>query len=295
MTLVSVIVTTKNEEANIQRCLDSIRRQTYKNTEVIVVDNNSTDKTKEIAKRYTPLVFNLGPERSAQRNFGIRQGRGEIALYIDADMALSPGVVAACVEAFDKNPDHVGLYIPERIVGQGFWIKVRDHERSFYDGTVIDAVRAIRRETFVMTGGFDESLTGVEDWDFDLRIRQVGKTHTIEAPLFHNEKIFALRTYLKKKAYYGQSFAAYHQKWGELNPSVKKQFDVIYRYFGVFTENRKYIRLLRHPILTFGMFCLRVAVGAGYLAQVKKNATNIPSSYPPNGQKESSPEHEQSA
>ena len=59
------------------------------------------------------------------------------------------------------------LYIPERIVGDGFWIKVRDFERSFYVGTVIDAVRFIRKDLFEKIGGFDETLIGPEDWDLN--------------------------------------------------------------------------------------------------------------------------------
>ncbi len=51
--LVSVTITTKNEEKNIENCLKSILEQSYKNIEIIVVDNNSTDKTKEIALKYT--------------------------------------------------------------------------------------------------------------------------------------------------------------------------------------------------------------------------------------------------
>ncbi len=75
--LVSVIVTTKNEERNIENCLKSIRNQTYKNIEIIVVDNNSDDRTKEIAKKYTAQVFNHGPERSAQRNLGAERAESK--------------------------------------------------------------------------------------------------------------------------------------------------------------------------------------------------------------------------
>jgi glycosyltransferase involved in cell wall biosynthesis len=277
MTLVSVIVTTRNEETNIRRCLLSIKRQTHKNIEIIVVDNNSTDRTKEIAREFTSNVFNLGPERSEQRNFGISQSQGLVVLYIDADMALSPEVVAQCVAAFDQDPDVVGLYIPERVVGRGLWIKVRDHERSFYDATPIDAVRAIRRKTFDDVGGFDVDLTGVEDWDFDIRVKYTGKVSSIKAPVFHNENGFNLRTYLKKKTYYGQSFDTYRRKWGETEPAVSKQFDPFYRYFIVFVENQKYLRLLAHPILTLGMCCLRVAVGISYVRDRKNRPTPVTS------------------
>ena len=61
------------------------------------MDNNSTDRTKEIAKEYTEKVYNYGPERSAQRNFGVKQASGKYILYLDADMILSEDVVFKCV------------------------------------------------------------------------------------------------------------------------------------------------------------------------------------------------------
>ena len=60
--LVSVIITTKNEEKNIKTCLVSIKNQTYQNIEIIVVDNNSIDSTKKLASEYTKYVYNKGPE-----------------------------------------------------------------------------------------------------------------------------------------------------------------------------------------------------------------------------------------
>ena len=60
--LVSVIVPTKNSSKTLEACLRSIKEQSYKNIEIIVVDNNSIDDTKESAKKYTDKVFNFGPE-----------------------------------------------------------------------------------------------------------------------------------------------------------------------------------------------------------------------------------------
>jgi len=120
--LVSVIVTTKNEQANIQNCLESIKNQNLNSqspVEIIVVDNNSTDNTVKIAKRYTDKVFNFEPERSAQRNFGIKKANGKYILYLDADMILSENLISECVEKCEKE-GYVALYILERIVGKGF-------------------------------------------------------------------------------------------------------------------------------------------------------------------------------
>lgn len=180
---ISVVVTTKNEEKNVENCLKSIKSQTYpqEKIEIIVVDNNSTDKTKEIVKefkeRFTPLnvqLFNGGPERSAQRNLGVEKARGKYILYLDADMGLSEKVIKECVNKCE-NGDYIALYIPERIVGNNFWMRVRDFERSFYNATCIDCVRFTRRDKFLEIGGFDKYLTGPEDWDFDRRIKESGK------------------------------------------------------------------------------------------------------------------------
>lgn len=263
---VSVIVTTRNEERNIAECIKAIKAQDYpeENIEIIVVDNNSTDRTKEIAMNFSAKVYNLGPERSAQRNLGVKEASGEYILYLDADMVLSAGVVSECVDECEKGA-YIAVYIPEKIKGQGYWIRVRDFERSFYNATPIDCVRFLRRNEFLTIGGFDESLTGPEDWDFDRRLRQIGKAGIVKSPLFHNEGGFNFKRYLDKKKYYAGSFDKYIQKWGRGDAQIKKQLGFWYRYVCVFTESGKWKRLLRHPGLAFGMYLLKFLVGINYL------------------------------
>lgn len=271
MILVSVVITTKNEEEHIGKCLSSIKSQSYppNGIEIIVVDNNSNDKTKEISFRYTDKVYNFGSERSAQRNFGVRQANGKYVLYLDADMILSQEVIRECFNKCE-NEGCMALYIPERIKGRGFWIKVRDFERRFYNATVIDCVRFIQKDKFLEIGGFDESLTGPEDWDLDRRIRQAGKVGIIDSPIYHNEGRFRFQEYLGKKRYYSQNFQRYIDKWGQDDPVIKKQFGFRYRYFGVFIESGKWIKLITHPFLTLGMYFLRFMVGLSYLISKTK-------------------------
>ncbi|MCX6116428.1 MAG: glycosyltransferase family A protein, partial [Proteobacteria bacterium] len=223
MPLISVIITTKNESKNIENCLKSIQQQTFKDFEIIVIDNNSTDDTKEISKRYTDKVFNLGPERSAQRNYGVSVSSGRYVLYLDADMILENNILEDCKNIVANDPHITGVYIPEKIIGQGWWIKVRDFERSFYDGTVIDAVRFIPKQIFEKVKGFDASLCGPEDWDFDKKIRNLGKVVVANSSLNHNEGLFDLKFYLKKKSYYAGSFDKYTARWGKDDMDVKKQ------------------------------------------------------------------------
>ena len=152
---VSVIVTTRNSGQTLEACLASIRRQTYPATELVVVDNHSSDDTLEIANRYADTVATIGPERSAQRNHGASLASGAPLLFIDADMVLdprgrrrgrracSPAVVPAVV-------------IPEETVGEGFWTACRALERGCYNGDdTIEAARFYTRAAFAEAGGFD--------------------------------------------------------------------------------------------------------------------------------------------
>lgn len=265
--LISVIVNTKNEQKNLESCLRAVKSQNYpaEDTEIIIVDNFSTDQTKEIAEKFTEKIFDQGPERSSQKNFGVQKSRGEWFLHLDADMTLSENVLRECVEKISRHKDAVALYIPEIIRGEKFFSKVRRFERSFYNGTVIDGARFLKKSAFEKIGGFDEKLYACEDWDLDKRLKKIGNFDIIESPLYHNESEFCLRKYLAKKSYYSKNFNIYIEKWGENDPDIKKQFGFWYRFFGVFTENGKWKKLLRHPILTAGMYFLRFLVGAMYL------------------------------
>lgn len=295
--LVSIVVTTKNEQRHIENCLLSIALQSYPAIEIIVVDNASDDATPAIARRFTPLVFNKGPERSAQRNYGmIEKATGAFVMYIDADMILSPDLVRACVERMARD-DAVALHVPEQVLGTSFWGRVRNFERSFYDGTAIDGARFFRRSAFVKVGGFDEALFrkgSGEDWDIDKLVKTIGRIallsrrctpsgqpwpmaelvaslgirHQLEyCGIYHNEAAFSIGPYLKKKLYYSQGFDGYIAKWGKDDPDIRKQFGFGYRFFGVFLENRKWRKLIARPDLAFGMYLLRFLVGMAFISR----------------------------
>jgi len=295
--LVSVVITTKNEENHIGNCLEGVRCQTYPQAaiEVIVVDNNSTDQTKKIALMFTDKVFNQGPERSAQRNFGMMEkAQGKYVLFLDADMILSPTVIERAVAKLESS-NLLALYVPEIVLGNSFWSRVRRFERSFYDGTIVDCVRIIRKDIFEKVGGFDLRITGQEDWDLDKKIRQIGAVDVVDtydleemsrrlktinyeaanlaeelssvsqrALVYHNESDFTVKKYIAKKGYYLEELF-YIERWGKNDPEVKKQFGFWYRFFGVFFENGRWRKLIRHPILAAGMYFLRVLVGARFL------------------------------
>ncbi len=116
------LVITKNEEANLPECLDSVRWA----NEVIVVDAESTDRTVEIARRYTDRVFvrpwaGFGP----QKNFGIDRATSEWILILDADERVTTELhreLQGCVERW-KSGMPTAYQVPRRNFYYGKWVR----------------------------------------------------------------------------------------------------------------------------------------------------------------------------
>jgi glycosyltransferase involved in cell wall biosynthesis len=269
--LVSIIIPTKNSASTIGACLKSIRNQTYKNIEIIVVDNNSSDKTKEISRKYTKIIFNKGPGRSTQRNFGAFKARGEGVLFIDSDMELSKNIVSDCILLLEKNKNIKGIIIPEESFGTSFWARCKKLERSFYLGIDwIEAARFFSRAVFIELKGYDKKLISGDDWDLSRRINAVYGIGRINSYIYHNEGKLQLSTLFKKKFYYGDKLKNYSDKIENKN-EFTMQSSIVKRYKLFFS---KPIELFKNPILGIGMLFMKmvefIAVGTGYFLKEYK-------------------------
>lgn len=254
---VSVIVTTRNVARTLVACLSSIRRQDYPALELIVVDNHSADATAQIARRYADVVLTAGPERSAQRNLGVRQARGAWILWIDADMVLEPTVVSRSVAAAASS-GAVAVSIPERTVGPGFWTACRALERSCYlDDPSLFNPRLLRRDLLLGMGGFDETMAGPEDTDLRHRLAAAGAAVAhCDAFIDHDEGRLTLSDVVRKRVYYGRSLPAFAQA----NPGrVGTQATATLR---AFVRHRS--RLLADPVHGAGLLALRTVEAGGY-------------------------------
>lgn len=265
--MVSIIITTKNEEAVIGRLIESVRKQTYKQAEIIVIDNYSTDRTTEVAKKMGTAVYSFGPERSSQRNFGAEHAKGAYLLFIDADMELSQDVIKECVEICRKKSGLGAVVIPEKSVGKTFWEKVKAFERSFYNqegDNITDAARFFTKKAFLKAGGYDETITGPEDWDLPESIKKLGfSMERINALIYHHEKINSPLDLARKKYYYALKSHRYLSKQNIPAFSPKTIYflrPVFYKHFD---------KILTHPVLSLGMILMLsfelAAGGAGYL------------------------------
>ena len=278
--LVSVIVTTKNNHPTLDACLRSIAEQTYQPVELIVVDNDSSDDTVAIAKRYTNMVCTYGPERSAQRNYGVSLAVGEYVLIIDSDMELGSDVVMACVQQLQDQTQAEAVIVPEESFGEGFWARCKNLERSFYVGVdAVEAARFFAKHVYERVGGYNETMTGGEDWDLTRRIRGVAGVTRISEFIRHNEGRVRFAKSARKMYYYAQHAGAYLA--GNPTPSLlRDKSGPLARYKLFFSRPNK---LLQHPLVAIGMLVFKTteyaAAGLGYM----RRASYVPADAPVGG------------
>jgi glycosyltransferase involved in cell wall biosynthesis len=256
---VSVIVPTRDSASDLRRCLASLTDVQGVSLEVIVVDQESTDGTTDVARAAGAAVLEVPrpsvytpPTRS--RNRGAAVARGEYLLHLDADMAIAPAALAAAVRAC-RESDHVALTLEELDVTDGFWAECKALERRTYRGSDIEAARFVRAEVFSEVGGYDESLGSGEDWDIHARYAGRGSIGRLAGAVHHNLGTVAFTAQLRKKCEYGRSAAGFIGKHdaGELSRAMLSSY------------GRSWRILARHPVHALGFIVLRVGE-AGALA-----------------------------
>lgn len=254
--LVSIVIPTYNSERTLPLCLSSIKRQTYVDIEVIVVDNFSKDRTVEVARSYDASVIKVRGERTKAKNLGLKRAGGSYVLFIDSDMELMPEVVEECVKLAESSPKIAGVVIPERSIGNNYWARVRDFERSFYIETPIETPRFFRRDLVLLVGGYDEDVIFYEEATLPYRLERLGYRvrARINSCILHHEEDFSLITWLRKKYYYGKSAKTYVRRYGgEYMDYLKAQINPAYRFKLFFTNENFW----RAPHLALGVIALK--------------------------------------
>jgi len=195
--LVSVIIATYNREKYIKRAIESVLNQTYKNIEVIVVDDSVTNAiskiVNEIQKNDSRIIYiknknRIGFVKSLNRGIAITKGK-YIARLDDDDFWCNSRKLEKQVQFLEKNQDYV-------LIGGGI-IEIDEEEKEIYkcflpetdeeirkvmlfDPPFLHSAVVFRKNTFKLVGGYNEQVRFGEDWDLWLRLGRKGKLYNFQ-------------------------------------------------------------------------------------------------------------------
>lgn len=185
--LVTVVTPSWNSTEFIERTIQSIRNQTYKNIEFIVVDGGSTDGTVEMIKRHADAVTSWISEPDSGMydaiNKGMRQARGEILAYLNSDDFYYPGTLDFVARYFADHPDVDLLYgdlnfvdAYDRVLFRQSYPSFRlQRFRSMRHAAIGQPAAFWRRSLWERVGEFDASLKMASDFDFFIRAGETGR------------------------------------------------------------------------------------------------------------------------
>ncbi len=234
---VSVVIPTYNRAPLLRRALDSVLRQTFRDFEVLVVDDGSTDETagmvaelRDVRIRYLRQSRNSGV--GAARNRGLREARAELIAFLDSDDEWLPEKLALQVALFSNAPDALGLVYTgvESVRDDGR----RTIERPRWRGDVFREMLAanvvhgggsnvmIRRAVVATVGFFHEQVAAIEDYHYWLRIARFFRIDFVDAPLIRyydttgsaERRSLALGANLDAREWFYRKYAADMQRAG---------------------------------------------------------------------------------
>ncbi len=171
--MLSIIIPAHNEEEYLENCLKSIRDQTFKWYEIIVVCDCCTDKTRNIAKKYTKKVYTIKKQNvSAARNHGALKARENILVFLDADSVIAPNLLEeinktikqGCIGGVTKTKSFEKLWRSDLMWAIG----------NFFRHFFLAASGMIFCKANFFSG-FDESKHLAEDTDLIIRLKKKGK------------------------------------------------------------------------------------------------------------------------
>ena len=215
--MISIIIPALNEEKYLPKLLNCIKKQTYKNYEIIVADAESKDKTVQIAKKYKCKIAKGGMP-AVGRNNGAKTAKGDVFLFLDADVKFDKNFLKNAIEEFNSRKlDIAGCYI--RPLGNNFidriffeifnlWTAITQFFYPNASGSGIFCKRWLHKKV----NGFDETIKLSEDMDYAKRCGKYGKFRILSSA----------RSYVEMRRF---------EKEGRFKVGFKLLLSEIYRIF----------------------------------------------------------------
>ena len=181
---ISIIIPLYNAEKTLEKCLTAIFNSRYQNFEVLVVDDGSKDNSIKIAESFSckilKLIHNQGP--SVARNWGAKNAKGDVLLFIDSDIVIKRDTLDLFVDSLKSYPAVFGIYTQKPgtdellTLYQNFYAHKSMKQTRDLTSVLYSYCVAIEKKVFDEVGGFDQSWVRAtfEDVEFGLRVTENG-------------------------------------------------------------------------------------------------------------------------
>jgi glycosyltransferase involved in cell wall biosynthesis len=224
---ISAVVPTYNSEKIIKECLDSLTAQTHPFDEIIIVDNASTDRTREIIGNYPfrKILLERNMERCVSRNTGWRAAQNELVAIIENDSVYDKHWVEKALECIEKGADAVvdrrGVYKPETFISrmndEFFGVRMLKNKYTPYSAWVF------KKHILEELGGYDEGQVGFEDMELGKRLIKNGYNiaYQPDAVSYHAGEPATLKQEMKRSWWFGVRAHKYYSKYPEEFPYAR--------------------------------------------------------------------------
>lgn len=181
---ISVIIPAYNAERFLRATLESLRAQTFRDFETVVVDDGSTDNTSGVVREYPEvrLITQTNGGVAAARNRGVRESRSEWVAFLDADDLWMPQKLRLQMAGVQNGEAGAIFCELQTVNAAGLEIREAEHRTSLemeplllHDASIPQGTSStllVRRSVLESIGGYDESLATMADWDLLIRLRQ---------------------------------------------------------------------------------------------------------------------------
>ena len=177
---ISIMMPTYNNAKYIKQAIESIYAQNYDNIEIIVVDDGSTDNTKEIVQQYKDIKYFYIEHKgiSVARNTALEKSKGEYIAFLDSDDYWLPNKLNTQIQYFKDHPDCEIVFTKYENFFEDE--KLKTNKRAMHEKMMEKFLKqylpssVIKKELFEKYGNFDENFSGVEDTEFLYRLLKKG-------------------------------------------------------------------------------------------------------------------------
>ncbi|HIH58999.1 MAG TPA: glycosyltransferase [Nanoarchaeota archaeon] len=241
---ISVVIPVFNQAALLKKALESLKRQTFKDFEIIVIDDCSKDNSSEVARAYTQKVFknieNKGPART--RNIGISNSEGEIIAFTDSDCDVNEDWLEEIVKTFQNKDIQVSVgnttippsgYIGDSISTLGHpgggtmgFDKMWKVDKNGFATNISSCNLAIRKSTLEKYNGFDETfpLAAGEELELSQRYKNLG----VKIKYNSKQKVNhiprkSLKSFWQWQIYRGRGNYYIKKKFKDVHPFIKNK------------------------------------------------------------------------